>query len=214
MQFLHKWWMEQPDAKRAWMATLSLSVGAILVGWLVLAPMFINVQTLASRKNQLTLEVGALSTFAQAYDEHEKERAQLLADSAAWRGKMPEQVKAADVLRQLDAQALQAGISLTAVKPQAVRTNASLTEMPFEISAAGDFFAARRFLQQIERQSTPAMRVVSFTLSTEPNSGLLKQVYVVASPGLTALPKTAPGGAPVANALQRGITAATAKPQI
>ena len=194
MQLISKWWAEQTDASRVWIATLSLSIAALLVGWLVLGPMFLNAQALNARKNQLALEVGALDAFAGESEAHEKERRQLLADSASWRVKLPEQVKAAEVLRQLDTLALQAGLRLTSVKPQAGRTNGSLTEVPFEVSASGDFFAARRFLQQLETQSAPAMKVVGVALSAE-QSGALKQVYIVASPGLAPLAKNVQGSA-------------------
>lgn len=194
MQLISKWWAEQTDARRVWIATLSLSIAALLVGWLVLGPMFLNAQALNARKNQLALEVGALDAFAGEAEAHENERRQLLADSASWRVKLPEQVKAAEVLRQLDTLALQAGLRLTSVKPQAGRTNGSLTEVPFEVSASGDFFAARRFLQQLETQSAPAMKVVGVALSAE-QSGALKQVYIVASPGLAPLAKNVQGSA-------------------
>lgn len=203
MQLISKWWAEQTDASRVWIATLSLSIAAVLVGWLVLGPMFLDAQALSARKNQLAIEVGALDAFADAAEVHEQERRQWLADSASLRVKLPDQVKAAEVLRQLDILALQEGVRLTGVKPQAGRTNGSLTEVPFEVSASGDFFAARRFLQQLETQSAPAMKVVGVTLSAE-SSGALKQVYIVASPGLVL---------PASNVAPKGGATTSGKPQ-
>ena len=193
MNFMRTWWNEQTDRSRAALMTAFLLVITLITGWFFFMPFVINVQTLTTQKDQLALDVGELRAFSDSLEEHEQERQQLLVESVGWQKKLPNQVQTASVLRQLDAQALQAGVRLIGVKPQPARTNGNLTEVPFEVTANGDFFAALRFLQQLETQGAPAMRVASFTLSAEQTGTTLKQVYLLAAPGLATPPKIAAG---------------------
>lgn len=181
------------DAGRVLSITGALLAGTLLISGLFFVPFLTRIEALQIRKRQLTVDVGALNAFADSLEEQEAIRQQLLADNAAWQLKLPDQVQTAEVLRKLDAQALLAGVQLTAVKPQSPRVSANLTEVPFEVTAYGDFSAACHFLQQIQAQAAPAMRVVGFDLSVE-QTGTLKQVYVLATPGLTPLSQIKPDG--------------------
>ena len=198
-------WREKINARPALLITGALLVAAFIISWLFLVLFLTRIEALKVQKRQLAADVGALNAFADSGAESEKIRQQLLADNAAWQLKLPDQVQTAEVLRQLDAQALLAGVQLAAVKPQAPRVNENLTEVPFEVTAYGDFFAACRFLQQLRAQAAPAMRVVGFTLSVEQTGGL-KQVYVLATPGLTPLSQIKSDSHRSADDARRGVT--------
>ena len=191
MKLICTWWEAQPDKQRVLLATACLLLTVLTVGWISFMPLLTTAQALTARKEQLAADVGALTVVENTVAEQEKTRLQLLDANGVWQKKLPNQVQTPEILRLLDGQALQAGVRIAAVKPQAARANASLAEFPFEVTATGDFFAARRFLQQLETQTAPSMKVVSFTLTADPAGGL-KQQYVLAVPGL-ALPKSAAG---------------------
>lgn len=204
MHFIRSW-CKKINAGYALLISGALLAAALFIGWFFLVPHLIRIEALQVQKRQLTTDVGALNGFADSLEEQGKMQQQLLADNAAWQLKLPDQVQTAEVLRQLDAQALSAGVQLTSVKPQTSRVSANLTEVPFEVTAYGDFFAACRFLQQLQAQAAPAMRVVGFDLSVEQTGGL-KQVYVLATPGLTPLSQIKSDGHRSADGVRRGVT--------
>lgn len=200
-----RFWREKINAGPALLITGVLLTATFIISCFFLVPLFTRIEMLQVQTRQLTADVRALDAFADSWADYEEMRQQLSADNAAWQLKLPEQVQTAEVLRQLDAQALLAGVQLTAVKPQSPRANANLTEVPFEVTAYGDFSAACRFLQQIRMQATPAMRVVGFDLSVE-QTGALKQVYVLATPGLTPLSQIKSDSHRFADGTRRGVT--------
>lgn len=197
-------WRKKINARPVLLITGVLLAATFITSWLFLVPFLTRIEALKVQKRQLAADVGALNAFADSRAESEAIQQQLLADDAAWQLKLPDQVQTAEVLRQLDAQALSAGVQLAAVKPQAPRVKGNLTEVPFEVIAYGDFSAACRFLQQLRAQAAPAMRVVGFDLSIE-QTGALKQVYVLATPGLKPLSQIKSGDHRPADGARRGV---------
>lgn len=183
MEPFRKWWTARSDVHRIFLATGSLLMLAGLAAWLFIWPLAEQAQILSDRQHQVAAQVSALRSQDAAAQEVVKRQLQF--ERTNWQQRLPERVQTPDVLRMLDATALQAGVRIMAVKPQASRPVGPLTEYPFEVTVMGDFFAAQQFLQQLETKAAPRVRVVGFTLSADPASGL-KQQYVLAAPGTTA----------------------------
>ncbi len=185
------WWKAQADRQRVIFATGSLLALAVLASGLLLWPLVERSQALSARKTQLAAQVSALR--ASDASGQEQTRRQLSLERSVWRQKLPDQVQTPDMLRMLDASALQAGVHVVGVKPQAARAVGQVTEYPYEVTVSGDFFAAQRFLQQLETKAAPSVRVAGFTLSAD-SAGNLKQQYVLAAPGAALLPSPSIAG--------------------